>query len=254
MSSYLRENIKGSYRFLPGIDPYSSGVIADPGFEIVHATLANPLPWRDGLMAVRQYLEESGLQRHSLCGVELRCAEPHEMDGFVEFNRGYHALLEEWDLLVDGANPVARTNVAPVVSPPVETVLFGFSFTRASETEKSTFVVAGGGELPTRKLDRDRIVRVGETSRDALLKKAECVLDIMRLRLERLDADVDLISTINVYTAHELHGILSDVVLLRLPMASQTGVHWSYARPPVREIEFEMDIRGVSRDITVSLG
>ena len=37
-------NPKGGYRFLPGIEPYSSGVIAEPGFEIVHVTLSSPVP------------------------------------------------------------------------------------------------------------------------------------------------------------------------------------------------------------------
>ena len=42
------------------------------------------------------------------------------MAGFIEFNQGYRTILEEWDLLLDGINPVARTNVAPAVAPPAE--------------------------------------------------------------------------------------------------------------------------------------
>ena len=38
----------GGYRFLPGIEPYSSGVVAMPGHEIVHATLQSTLPYREG--------------------------------------------------------------------------------------------------------------------------------------------------------------------------------------------------------------
>ena len=42
----LLHNPQGHYRFLKGIAPYSCGVIADEGFEIVHVTLATPPPWR----------------------------------------------------------------------------------------------------------------------------------------------------------------------------------------------------------------
>src|SRR2546428_6072816 len=38
----------GNYRFLPGIAPFSSGVIALPGYQVVHVTLRAPIPWRGG--------------------------------------------------------------------------------------------------------------------------------------------------------------------------------------------------------------
>jgi len=253
MTTPLTLNPKGGYRFLLGIEPYSSGVVAQPGFEIVHVTLAKSIGWHGGLVAARRFLEQLGLDQHALCAVELRCPEPHSIGGFVEFNQQYRALLEEWDTPVDGENPIARTNVAPVVDPPNETVLYGFSYCFPSHTPRSTFVVAGGGELPTRSLDRDRIVRVGETSADAMLAKAECVVGIMRYRLDRLGATDDLISAIDVYTAHGLQQPLSEVVMPALPAASRLGVHWFYSRPPVGEIEFEMDMRGVSQELVIDL-
>lgn len=253
MSTPLTLNSRGCYRFLQGIEPYSSGVVAQPGYEIVHVTLATPIGWHAGLVAARRFLEQMGLDQHALCAVELRCPEPHSIGGFVDFNQHYRALLEEWDILVDGENPVARTNVAPVADPPNETVLYAFSYCTLSDTTRPTFVVAGGGELPHRRLDRDRIVRVGETSTAAMLAKAECVVGIMRHRLERLGATDDLISAIDVYTAHALHQLLGEVVMSALPTASRLGVHWFYSRPPVREIEFEMDMRGVRQEIVIDL-
>jgi hypothetical protein len=246
-------NPNGGYRFLPGIEPYSSGAIAEPGHEIVHATLIRPLPWHEGLSAARRYLESIGRERHSLCGVELRCPEPHTMGGFIEFNRDYRTLLEEWDILVDGENPVARTNVAPVESPPSETVLFAFSYSQPSESTVTTFVVAGGGELPTRKLDEQRIVRLGEITPDAMLEKARCVVDIMRTRLEGLGAANEQLTTIDVYTAHDLREPLAAVLIPGLPAAASLGVRWFYSRPPIRNIEFEMDMRGVQQELNLDL-
>jgi hypothetical protein len=34
----LVENAKGNFAFVRGIPPFSSGVVARPGFEIIHAT------------------------------------------------------------------------------------------------------------------------------------------------------------------------------------------------------------------------
>lgn len=247
----LTANSEAGYRFLAGIEPYSSGVIAEPGWEIVHATLARPLPWYAGMVAARRYLEAMGRDPHSLCGVELRCPEPFSMEGFIAFNAEYRALLEGWEMMVKGQNPVARTNVSPVEDPPGESLLYGFSYTEPSDIKRPTFVVAGGGELRGQ-LDASEIVRVGETSEDAMREKARCVLEIMCERLAALGNN-DLLSTINVYTAHPLRKLLSEVVIAGLPAAARLGVHWHYSRPPVQAIEFEMDLRGVTRDIVVDL-
>ena len=65
----LLHNPQGHYRFLKGIAPYSCGVIADEGFEIVHVTLATPPPWREGFTRVAQHLESEGRPRTALCGM-----------------------------------------------------------------------------------------------------------------------------------------------------------------------------------------
>jgi hypothetical protein len=40
------------------------------------------------------------------------------MAGFKTFNEGYVEMLKRWTLFRDGLNPVARSNVAPEISPP----------------------------------------------------------------------------------------------------------------------------------------
>ena len=253
MPTDLIDNSRGGYRFLPGIAPYSSGVVADSGMEIVHVTLAKPLAWHAGLCAARSYLEQLGRPPHSLCGVELRCPAPFTIEGFIEFNTGYRALLQEWDLLVDGQNPVARTNVAPVVDPPRESVLYAFSYTRPSQVAGPTFVVAGGGELRAGGLEQRLIVRGGETSDEAMRDKARFVVELMRQRLQGLGADACRLSTIDVYTAHALRDTLAEELIPGLAAAGGLGVHWFYARPPVCDIEFEMDMRGVACECVVDL-
>ena len=253
VASLLKSNVSGGYQFIPAIAPYSAGVVAMPGFEIVHATLQTPLPWLAGLNAARRYLEDRKLTCRNLCAVELRCPQPYPLQGFVEFNDLYRKLLLDWDMMVDGVNPVARTNVSPVVDPPREASLFAFSYALPSNISRSTFVVAGGGELPDGELSERRIVRVGETSPEALLEKAECVAGIMNSRLEALGGNSDLLTVLDVYTEHPLRPLLEGVLLPRLPAIARRGVRWFFTRPPVIDIEFEMDMRGVVREEVVSL-
>lgn len=254
MTDTLIANPVGGYHFLPGIDAYSSGVVAETGFEIVHVRLARPLVWNRGLESARRYLEGMGGTRHQLCAVELRCPRPFSFDGFAAYNRQYHAVLDEWDLLVDGRNPVARTNVAPVTGAPADSVLFAFSHTRPSDARRTTFVVAGGGELREGGgLAEEHIVRRGEVGEEAMIEKAARVVEIMRGRVSALGVDQSLLSAINIYTAHPIAALLRQVVLPGLPAAAQLGVHWHHARPPVRDIEFEMDVRGVRQEMVLDL-
>jgi len=248
----LQENQRGHYHYLQGIAPYSSGVVAADGFEIICATLDQPLPWEPAMLQVRRYLESIGTDRFALCGVQLRCREPHTMEDFVDFNSGYRQLLESWEMMVGEDNPLARTNVSPVVDPPGETMLVGFSYVVPTEEPGRTFVVAGGGEL-VGELDKTRIVRSGETSPEALLEKARCVVTLMQDRLEGLRVLGESLSQVHVYTAHPLQPLLEQVILPGLPAAAQLGVRWFYSRPPVIDIEFEMDMRGVRQERVVAL-
>ena len=93
----------------------------------------------------------------------------------------------------------------------------------------------------------------GETSPEALLEKAKCVAEIMTSRLDNLGGHPDLLSTIDVYTVHSLRPLLEEVLLSKIPAVARLGVHWYFTRPPIVDIEFEMDMRGVLREEIVEL-
>jgi len=237
---------RGSYRFLPGIAPYSCGVIANPGHEIVHVTLEVAQPWREGFEFVDRFFRKQSRQRAELCAMELRSPKPFTMPGFIEFNRGYCAVLEEWGVFVDGVNPVARTNVCPITLDGAEPVLHAFSFVRPNaRLQRQTFIVAGAGELVEGTLVNDGILRRGETSTEAIAEKAHYVCGVMAERLRGLGGTWDEVTTVNAYTIHPPHPLLETLVLPALPAARRHGVTWHYTRPPVVDIEFEMDLRGV---------
>ena len=246
----LIDHPAGNYRFLPGIAPYSCGAVSVPGFEIVHVVLQRPLPYRAGFDRIAAHLAAAGRPKAALCGIELRSPAPFSFPGFAAFNGEYAAILMEWGLFVNGINPVARTNVAPVVLPPAESVLYSFSYTRPCAGDQPlTFVVAGAGELPEGILAAESIVAPGDISPHGITTKAAFVMDLMECRLFGLGADWALVNAVDVYTVHSLDTILPGLVLNRAGPAAVHGVRWHYSRPPITDIEFEMDLRGTRTEL-----
>lgn len=241
----------GQYSYLPGIEPYSCGVVAAPGYRISRMELPAPMPWRRGFEGfIDLVLRDRGLSRGALCGVELRSPAPFPMNGFIDFNRGYLDLLRAWGLLLGSVNPIARTNVVPFVAPPTEVVLHAFSYVHAvpssaPEMGRSTFVVAGAGELREARLDASGIVRRGELSSDALREKCDFVISTMDARLRGLGVDWNSVTRTTVYTIHSLDAPIRDRLLAGMGPAARRGILWDVARPPVIDIEFEMDLHGL---------
>ena len=243
-------NPEGHYHFLKGIGPYSCGVVADPKFEIVHVTLKRPLPWHRGFDFVDAHLKKQGLSRAALCAAELRSPTPASFAGFAVFNEEYCAFLRDWGLFIGDLNPVARTNVAPAHHAPSEVELFAFSYSAAAgDAVQPTFIIAGAGEVRDGVLERESIVRLSETDPEAMLAKATYVMGVMEKRLDGLGARWDLVNAIDVYTTRALEGLLEETILNRLGPARRHGLHYHKAHPPVLDIEFEMDMRGVRSQI-----
>jgi hypothetical protein len=236
-------NPRGGYSFVRGGRPYSAGVAAAEGFTIEHVRLPQWVPWRAGFDLIDARLREAGRPRASLCAIALRSPKPFSFTGFKEFNNGYVDVLKSWDLMVDGINPVARTNVAPELGPPAEPMLYSFGYTTPG-AGRVKFIVSGAGELPEGSLSPEDVVRRGDTSRDALAEKARFVLGLMEGRMASLGVGWDRANVTNLYTVHDVNAMLSGEILPRLGIAGRHGVTWHYTRPPIETIEFEMDVMG----------
>ena len=245
----LIANPQGNFHFLRGIAPYSSAAIADPGFEVVHVTLSPAPPVSLGFTAIDRHLKEQRRPPQALCAIELRSPRPFTFEGFDAFNRQYVELLKQRSLLLDGLNPVARTNVAPEVHPPPEPVLYGFSYTAPSPGTRRTFIVAGAGELTGERLDARDIIHRGDVSSEGLRAKARQVLGLMDERLAGIGAGWSDVTVIDVYTVHGIADIMRDLLLPRAGQAALHGIRWHFTRPPIAEIEFEMDVRRCHREI-----
>jgi hypothetical protein len=256
LADKLIHNPQGNYHFLTGIAPYSAGVVAMPGYEIVHVVLHSFVPYRQGFQWIDRYLAFQGRPRQALCAVELRSPEPFTFAGFNAFNQEYQAILEDWSLLVEGKNPVARTNVAPAVQPPAEPSLHAFSYTMPCEESDAglTFVAAGAGDLNDQAhLSPEAIVCPGDTSPEAMHAKARCVLAVMEARLFGLGCVWSDVTAVGVYTVQPLHTLMESTLLPAIGPAAAHGVNWLYSRPPIAGLEFEMDLRGVRRGIRMTI-
>jgi len=139
----LLSNRRGGYSFLRGGSAYSAGVVAAPSFAIEHVRLAHALPLTAGFELVDAHLRGAERPRAALCAMALRSPEPFSLDGFKEFNAGYVGVLKSWDILGDGINPVARTNVAPGVDPPCEPSLYSFAYTVPAQSAALSFCSVG---------------------------------------------------------------------------------------------------------------
>lgn len=246
----LLNHVSGGYRVLPGIEPYSCGVVSAEGFEIVHATFERPVPESEGFARIREHLANEGRPLAALCGVELRSPRPFSFEGFAAFNQAYAEVLKAWGVFLGEVNPVARTNVAPEVDAPETPSFYGFSYTKTCERSlPPTFVVAGAGELPEGVLEDAAIVRRGETDADAIAEKARFVMNLIEARLRGLGVGWDRVTAVDVYTIHPVVALLPEVILGSMGSASLHGIRWFFSRPPIVGIEYEMDVRGVRSEI-----
>jgi hypothetical protein len=247
----LVPNPKGGYSFLKGIAPYSAGAVANADFEIERARMAKPLPVAEAFARLDAHLVALGRPPQALCGMELRSPRPFTFQGFNDFNAVYVHYLDKRNILVGGLNPVARTNVAPEIAAPSEPVVYAFSYTIPARAASRSFIVAGAGELPEGSLDPHDVVRRGETSLDALTEKARFVLGLMDGRVLGLGAAWDEVTAVDVYTVHDIAPFLASLIVPRTGDARH-GIGWSYTRPPIAGIEFEMDVRGCAREIVLA--
>lgn len=243
----LIENAAGGFAFVPGGYPYSAGSVALPGFELVRATLHRSLPLRDGFALIDRHLAAEGRPAQALCAIELRSPEPWSLDGFQGFNVGYRKELEDRGVILGDVNPVARTNVAPAHAPPAEPSLYAFTYTVPSALAARTFVAAGAGEMDDR-----GIVDEGQTSPEAMRRKAAFVMATMAARLAGLGCTLDDVTAMSVYTVHSPLAFLVDTLLAPLGPAAAHAFHWCYSRPPVLGLEFEADLRGIRKELRVA--
>jgi len=237
----------GAYRYLPG-GQFSGGVRAAPGFALRRVRFLAPLPLAQGLAAASRVIEAAGRPAAALAACELRSPLPLPRDEFTAFNERYLAALRDNGFPATAPYPVGRSNLAPILSPPAEAVLFAVTFTVPAPGGEGAggtdFLISGKPETATATVGG--IVGGDDISDAGMRLKAEYVMAELRARVAELDADWSAISGAQCYTVRPLEPVL-ETVMGDLPMA-WGGLTLVPAHPPVTGLYFEVDVRSVSEE------
>ncbi len=244
----------GGYRYIPAVFQYSGGVAAEPGFRLRRVRFAEPLPLVAGFAAAEKIMTRAGRPVSAFAACELRSPAPFTEEGFKAFNLIYVGTLTKWGIYDEKtkANPVARSNVCPEIAPPPEPSMHAFTFTEVDADAGPSFHIAGSGEAREGGASyKERIIRIGETNPDAMLEKARWVLGEMERRMGLLGFGWKDTTAAQVYSVHDIHPFVASEIVRR--GAARHGITWHYCRPPVVDLEYEMDCRGIEHEQVVKV-
>ncbi|MFC4117878.1 hypothetical protein [Nonomuraea zeae] len=245
---------ESGYLYLPGVSQYSAGVVAEPGHGIARVRFPTPVPLAAAFSTAESILGAAGRPLTALCSWELRSPEPFTESSFSSFNTEYIALLDKWGLIgSDGANPVARSNVCPTVNPVPEPSAHAFAFTVRTEADTVQYVVSGSAESPEGLGDyRDHMIAYQDMSAEGLLSKVRFVTAALKSRMDGLGVSGHAPQVVQVYTVHDVQALLAREVMN--PLRSTDGLTWHPHRPPVVDLEYEMDCRTVGAEYLAGSG
>lgn len=240
----------GNYRFIPAVFQYSSGAAADGGFEIERVRFDRLVPLEERFALAAAYIQAAGRPLTSFCACELRSPAAFTEAGFLAFNQHYVKTLAQWGIYDGSRNPVARSNVCPEIDPPSEPSFYAFSFTRPSERATPSFVIAGGAEARGGSgTYPERIVRYRDLSPESVKEKVRFTTRQMEDRMDALGFVWKDTTGVQAYSVHDFHPVLANELVRR--GALRSGLTWHFARPPVIDLEFEMDCRRVLREVVI---
>lgn len=248
MQTSLADFEPGGYRYLPGGFQYSAAVMAAPGLTLERVRFRRPVPLAEGFARIAAHLGGLGRPLTALCACELRIPRPLEEADFVAFNRGYVEPLTAWGLVRGDTNPVARCNLCPADGSVAEPSFYAFSYTVPTDAvpQLPSFISSGAAECPDQPNYREHIVRLGERSPDALRDKLHFALGDLESRLAAMGLSwADVLST-RLYTVHDLHPLMGEAFAPRGALAG--GLEWHWVRPPVQDLEIEIDARAIWRE------
>jgi hypothetical protein len=229
-------NPSGNYRFLGAHGrPFSGGAVADPGFDMVHATFDRPVALSNGLEAAARHLAEVDRPVQAIAGFELRVPEPFTTEGFEVFNRGYVDGLRSIGLVVEGLLPAARTNVAAAAGGVSEPSVYAVSYTVEGGRGKPAFVMSG----------------VPEEKPGDVKFMLDSMMRVLSSRMTELGVSWEDATAIQLYGVDEVQSLLVENVLRRLGPAAVHGIHWFPSLPPIEGLRLEIDVRSAGTELVL---
>jgi hypothetical protein len=245
-------NERGNFRFTRGSEFYASGVVADPGFEIIRATFEKSLPLDLGFETVKRYMDTRQRPLSALCGFELRAAAPYSSRPlFMEFNSRYVDWLRSHDLLVDGLVPATRANLAVADGSITQQHLYAFLYTAPSSDTDRTFATSATADLRRHPDGRVENIALGDISASGLREKMIFIMDSLTEKLRDLGTSWRSATEIRVYAVHPVGELITDLIVPMAGFGARNGVTWQYTRPPVQGLEIEIDVARILQNLVI---
>ena len=92
-------------------------------------------------------------------------------------------------------------------------------------------------------------MRYRDLSPDGWKEKVGFTVREMESRLAMFEFGWKETTATQAYTVHDFHPVMTEELVRR--GAARSGLTWHFARPPVVDLEFEMDCRRVSREVVI---
>jgi len=116
----------------------------------------------------------------------------------------------------------------------------------AANARRATFVLAGGAERRTADAG-SATVRAGDASIEAMREKVRFVMGAMEARMKDLGFTWKDAAAVRAYTVQDIGALIGPEIAAK--GAAEDGLDWHLARPPVLGLEYEMDVRTVSKEV-----
>jgi len=205
----------------------------------------------EGFAVSRRSSRPAGRPLTAFCACELRSPAPFTEAGFTAFNKIYVGTLERWGIYDGKLNPIARSNVCPGDRPRRPGRPSMLSATQnLPRTRPLHSLLPGAGRHPK---DAETTETTSSSSVTfppwACGKRRALFFGEMERRMAALGFSWGDTTATQLYTVHNVHPFLADEIVRR--GAARSGITWHYHRPPVVDLEYEMDCRGVGIDRTV---
>lgn len=240
----------GNYSFIqvPG-GPFSSGVMANPGFALHRARFERPVPMAAGFSRIKAHLETLGRPLTAVAACELRSPAPMTMPEFAAFNAEYLKTLHAWGCRHGEINAPARSNIAPITEVPTGAMFYAFTYTVPEAGAKGDFLISGKPEFRDGVSGPERTFGGRDTSLKGIDAKAEFVMDAMRERVKALGCDWKGVTAAQIYSVHDMRPVLEGA--FTRAGISQIGVACFPGWPPVTDADIEFDVRRVRTELVI---
>ena len=109
-------------------------------------------------------------------------------------------------------------------------------------------MIAGSGESQEGNASyAERTVRYRDISPAGIAEKVRYVVGVMEKRMGEFGFGWKDATEVQTYTIHDFHAVFAEALVRR--GAARSGLTWHFARPPVIDLEYEMDCRRVMREL-----